>query len=397
MDEMIRANKIMLLAAALVIGVLTVAAGAGKGESVKVEGTASLKGVSRDEAREAALLDGKRNAVLAFVSGMAPAAVMEEKKADLAPVLAKTDDWVVSWEVGGEKEEGGKLVLEVSVELSKAKLESALKLAGVLPSRALPRVFVAAQGKLGDDVMKSGWDKAADARGFNVCEAAIATELMRYGIPVVERATDGPAADADKIINPGGDEEKQQVFKELKEKFSAGVLVVGIFEAAWEDKKDKEEVTLASVRIAAADVDQGQVVFTDEVKQRFELKGIPFREEQLKAVCQEAGDKTATALFRAWTPKFKPGEEREIAVVVQGLKSYAVMQELLRKLREEAPGVKSAELSRVGPGEVEFTARTTAAAGTLADWLIANDFLGARLSVEKQEDTRIELKAKTAP
>ncbi|HUT52211.1 MAG TPA: hypothetical protein VM658_02360 [bacterium] len=369
--------------------------------SVKAQGVASLKGVSKDEAREAALLDAKKKAVLAYVSLNTPPTIIAEHEEELDQLVARPDQWVSSWEVENERTEAGSWIVDIEADLDLVKLAPALKTIRLLPARAMPQVFVAAAGKIGAEPMKSGWNKAAEARGrFNVCEAAIVARLEKYGFPAFPPAAGQSAGDVSRIINPGGEEEKKQLYSELRDKFGAGAMVVGLADAGTESaappKKDKVS-TRVSIKIAAADVEKGEVVFNDEVTTVFETRGIPFREEQMAAVCGEAGEKAAAALFRAFTPRFQPGQERQISLTVRGISSYPAMKDLELKLGEEGPGVKAVELARMGAGEIEFKVTTTAATDVVAQWLAQNRFQAGRLEVTGQDEQSIKAKVKGTP
>ncbi len=369
--------------------------------SVKAHGQAALKGVSKGEARQAALADAKKNAVLAYVSLKTPPAIIAERKADLDHLLERPDQWVGSWEVADERAEGGSYAVDIEADLDLVKLDPALKVIQLLPARAMPRVFVAAAGRIGASDMRSGWDKAAEARGqFNVCESAIVSRLEKYGFPVITPDAGRSAGDVSRIINPGGEEEKKQVYAELTDKFGAGAMVVGLADAGTEapaaPKKDTVS-TRVSIKIAAANVEKAEAVFSDQMSTVFEQKGIPFREEQMTAVCGEAGEKAAASLFRAFTPRFQPGEAHDVSLTITGISSYPAMQDLQQKLGAEGPGVKDVEFSRMGAGEIEFKVTTTAGADALAQWLADNQFQAGRLEADATDEQSVKAKVKGTP
>jgi len=128
--------------------------------SGEVQGSASSKGKTRAEARDSARRNCQRNAVKGYVSSRVPPGIMEERAQELEKIIKDSERWVVSWEELGEKEEGDRLLLTLRVELAEKKLESALKAAGIFPSRPLPRVFVVVTGTMGEEEIKSAWDKA---------------------------------------------------------------------------------------------------------------------------------------------------------------------------------------------------------------------------------------------
>lgn len=390
------AGLILLLAACLAPAALSSAPD--KPFSARVEAGISLKGKTRDEARAGCVRQGKEKAIESYISSRAPAAVMDENKKAVKNILGRPENWVLSWELIEEREEEGSLVVELEVVLDTAKLDSALRAAGIIPSRPLPRTFIVVRGQVDYEAMPSGWDKSPEAGGtWNPCEAAIERELARFNFQVIPPAAGSAPVDAGKIIKPEGDKDKQELYKQLSDRFKAGALVVGMVDAVKKSGDKAPEKVEVTAKIAAADVEKGDVLFTDELNVEFEIKGVPFREEQISEVCKQAGAKAVAALFKAWTPKYTPGEERGLKVIVAGLGSYAAMKEMETRLREEGPGVKSAAVSRMSPGEIEFQVRTTVDAESMADWLANISVAGLRLSIESSREDVIEARAGQAP
>jgi hypothetical protein len=398
-------QRTVLLPAFLIIVMAALGASnsraAGARWSAEVEGVSYLKGKSKREAREQALDDGKRKAVEAYISSKSPAEIIEDKREDVDKILGQAEKWVVSWEVLSEREDGEREIMELKVELNLKKLDPALKSAGIMPSRPLPSVFVVVRGTMGEERIKSAWDKTPGTSGrWNPCEAVISTELERFGFKVVEPGAGTPQVDTETIVNPESDVRKIQVYAELKEKFGAGALVVAIAEAVEAGPEPGEEGAMhteVSVKFAAVDVENASLLVSERVAGRFQAKGVTFREEQLESVCREASAMTVEALFRAWNPKYLPGEEREIMLVVRGLGSYDAMKEIEKKLRDEGPGVEAVDLSRMSPGEIEFTVRTAVEAEVLSGWLGGCLFSGFRLDAEAKEDMKIEASVRSSP
>ena len=83
--------------------------------------------------------------------------------------------------------------------------------------------------------------------------------------------------------------------------------------------------------------------------------------------------------------------------MVRGLSSYGAMKEIEKKLREEGPGVEAVDLSRMSPGEIEFTVSTAVEAEALSGWLGSCSFPGFRLDAQAREEMKIEASVKSSP
>ena len=80
--------------------------------------------------------------------------------------------------------------------------------------------------------------------------------------------------------------------------------------------------------------------------------------------------------------------------MISNVTSWPVMKDIEKKFKEEAPGVITAVLSKVGPGKITFQVRTTSDSQSLADWLTGADFMGVSLSSESVLETEINVSGK---
>ncbi len=391
-----RAAKI-ILAALFVISpgeALAQEAGALHGGTV-VEGSASIDEMSKEQARAFAFREAKRKAVMNYISSRLPPVVLEDRRDDLAKVLSRLDEWVISWQIMEETESEESVTLELMVRLDRAKLDSELKSTGVMPSRELPRVFVVVPGKAGDQEMKSIWDKSSGERPvFNACEAKVAEALWKYGFEVAEPETASPGLDPELIVSPQGEDEKEHVLELVMDKHGAGALVVGKAEAASAQGEAAGDSVEVRVRIAAVEAETREVLYSERIVKTTPARGILAGQKALETVCQQAGRQAVLALYKSRTALYMHGREREIELKVRGLMSYSHISELKNMVEEEGPGMTRVVFLRLAPHSISLLVSTTAKTESLEQWLDKAGVAGKTLWVVAKDEKTIEVEAR---
>jgi hypothetical protein len=363
---------------------------------VRVEVKAPLSGRSIETVTNAALRQGKDDAIKEFIAASVPPGLLKGRQSSVKSVLADRDRYVASWEVVSSQVNGDQLDLVLAVNLNWRELTSALRREGLLPARSMPRTFIVAAGRAGTP-LRSGWDRAKGEPGqWNRCEAVIAAAFEQYGFEVVKPGIDQAPVSVARIVAPEGPEEKAAVFRDLRDHFQAAILVVGLVSGAT-PKSAKPGETDLTVRIAACDAREESVILTRQASGRHSVKTDADRDNALDALCRDAAQQVVEKLFSELNTSFTPGAEHTLTVIVRGVDSYPRMKELERKLKTESPGAQTAVLARIRPGEIEYTVTTTADAKTLARWLETNSFDGLFLKAQAIDDARIEATAPTAP
>ena len=271
----------------------------------KVEVTVSLEGITKDNARTKCLKSAKKQAVENNAKSLMPPDIAKERLEDYKEVFEDYERFVLSWEKTSEDIEDNNMTMNVLVTLDKQKIKSALKSKGVLPSRAMPKVFILVPGIMEETPVFSAWEKEAGLAGrFNQCETQIETELLKYGFKVIYAKEDSPSLDTKMVLNPEDDEERSRIFLELKEKFGAEVLVVGrsrskIKEPGPGETGDQVEVT---VQIALADINKTTVLWSDKLLKTYPAKGLLLYRIRSKWFAERPGRKQPGLYFGPGPP-----------------------------------------------------------------------------------------------
>ncbi len=317
-------------------------------------------------ARDRALNDARQKAVEKYIEERVPATMRNKRREEQDRIVSRAGNMVRSFEIVEETESNNVLALEVHVELDEKEIDNHLIKHGLLPSRPLPKVFLFVPCRAGGEDIPSAWQKPkAIARTKNPCEAAIAERLSEYGIEVIGADKESPHLDLHKIMDPRSEEQKKEVFRELEDKLGVAAMVVGkgILPPASENNGQ------ALLLIAVADLAKERVLWSERTETETEITGPEDRGPALQKLCGRAGEKALLKIFSAWSPKYMPGEERAISLELIGLSSYKAMKDFGEMLREQAPGVSEAVLSKASPGEIRFEITTTASADAMARWL----------------------------
>lgn len=349
--------------AAVLLTALAAADPAGSRWSAEVE----VKVADTDRTGEQALAKARLQAVESCLASRVPPSILDENPEARGRVMAQADRFVVSWETIEEREEAGVLTLRVRVVIDQSRLDAALKAEGLLPVRELPRVFLMVVCQDGGNTIPSAWENPSGIGGEkNPCEPAMAEALESYGLRVIKPEKGQPRIETRRVMNPQNEQEKSEVFRELREKFGAGVMLVG---KARLEPGAREGDRLLSLQMVAVDLVSERALVSDHSREEVEIKGPKDRDPALSAFCRQAGLKVVEAVFRTWVQKPAPGEPRKVRVVIQNLESYHQMKEMEDRMRREGPGVTEVSLTRAAAGRFEFTVTTSAEAGELARWL----------------------------
>lgn len=350
-----------------------------------VEVSAAIAGGDRAAAKKSARSQAMRAALREYLELQVPLGVLKTKAAQVEKIFAEQEKLVADTQELGSREESGKLVVKYQVKIKAAEVRSRLSAAGLLPSGPLPEVFVMVRGVgMGDD-FRSAWDRDAPESGENVCEAALSSELGRYGFAITP-ARSGEA-DTARILSPGNEAERAEVFRYVKDKFGSGALVVGVVSAEGEMKPRLK------LRLAVADTGQERLLWSGARERVAADADLRSRNEALVVLCRAAGEEAVLALYQASLPSLVPGTDRELTLAVEGIDRWVSVKEMEKKLRTELPGVTGVSYSRMSPGLIEFKVQTALASKSIAAWLASNQFGGMTMKVTEAGDYLIKLQA----
>ncbi len=395
---------ITILIGAAIVSSWVLALDAARAQSVRLPGggvevEVKIKIASGDEAgaRQKALDEAKEKAVRDFIDSRVPPGVKKDKIERIKEIASSSESYVTSWETVLEETGEGVLTLRARIELDENKLLSAMRSAAVYPVRSIPKVFIVVAGTMNGSAMDSAWNQGGFQAGdMNPCEEAMAREMARYGFEIVSPRRGAPGANVAAIMNPQGEEERTRVFETVSGLYGGEAVIIGqaVTSRLGEEGADKETGE-ATLRVAVADSTKKRLIWSGKYEEQF-LARTPVSDlEGMEKVCSMAGSEAAEKLFVAWTPTFKPGEERMIELTVTGLGSYSRMTTLKDRLAE-SPGVEKVRIGMVGGEEMVFNLTAKAGAESVVDWLAEIDLEGSRLRVEKWDETSIFASVKPA-
>lgn len=363
-----------------------------------VEVAVPMEGKSVSKARSEALAEAKATAVKKYISTLLPEGIIKGRESEIEAFSSDPERWVISYEILREVDQGSEFSLIVRVELDQERLGSALKAAGLIPTREMPRVFLVVPGQIIGQTLPSVWDKSPGQQPvFSICEARLAKEIWAYGFEIIEPETGGAGIDTKRITAPQGEEEREAVLSELMEKYGAGALVVGRME-----ERPRETVldggtarpegggSRVILRIAAVDIVSDRVLWYDRKEEPVSRQGVAASQKVLEGMCGDAAPQVVEALFAAWMPSQTRGQELEIDLTIKGVSSYRDMTAVKNKIGNEGPGVKSVRLERLRRGEMELRVTTSAGGEAFGSWLSEARLGQRRIDVVSADEAAIE-------
>jgi len=340
---------------------------------IQAKGMATIQKNFVDIARSKALDEAQRNAVEKAAGVMISSTTnVENFQVKMDRILSESKGFITSYKVISEKQVNDNYEVVIEAEVSTGKLRDKMTAINLIMARkAKPRVMLVFTEKASKDA---------------VAESAMSKYLLAHGFKLVDART----------IKQNKDDERMQDMNEKKtissiaHRYGAEVVIIGTVEAVSNSFKINEiEMNNNKVVVSGKVIngDTGDIVTTGT-----EQKAAPGMKGDFKALAEEVAAKLARNLvdevLENWS--FELSNMTTVKLVVNGLTSFADLQNFKSLLAEEVKGVKEINQRYYSRGKVELDVEIEGDAQAMAHDIEQITIKNRKMNILEISQNRVE-------
>jgi len=401
--------------AALLVAVAVHALPAVAQEAVEVEATgeAAIVGGNRTLARDRATEDALRRAVEQAV-GTLVASETEVKNSQLVrdKILTRSSGYVQGYQVTGQKEEAGAVLVTVKAKVSTAALENDLQAIGItLARKGMPRIALLIAEQRIDEIKPAAWwgdqgGHGAAAGGLKLDQRVAENTFMAQWQPKGFTFIDMEALAG--VVRQAGvvtaDLNAEQI-REIKNLSGCDVVITGSVVATKEHdvagmaeqlganlfSKVTGATCTATLSVRAINADNGEVLATEATNSRsYDKSPLACGRKATEEATRELTRLLEGKLLATWSKQLDQGAR--ITIKASGVDTLGTLNGLVALLKNQIRGVKDVQQRRFSAGTADLDAVVQGGAQAFATELEEKVVKGRRIEVTGMSANTVELR-----
>lgn len=369
-------------------------------QSITAEGKGIIVRDDRVRARNEALKEALKNAVQQAAAGFLPRKLLEENLTLLDDrVYSRSSEYIRAYRILEEKEENNLYVIRIEAQVGAEGLEKDLSGLGLLASRKqFPRVMIIVmEQNIGDQSLHSSLYQSSVAPGGlpsgglrgslaqgepSVCETALAENFREEGLTIVDPSLAAGKAGEDKGLRTVTLDDSS--VRRISEVCDADVAVYGRAVVRSVPGTVPGMITAqADVSIRAVRAGSGKIL-ASSIGHGIGVNsiGTAAGTDALKRASGDVSQDMIKKILGAWG--VEGGGLTTISVTATGITRYALLDGLLKALKQEIKGVKSVGIRSLSAGVARLDVEFKGSAPELASELAKKNMGGLRVVCEEK-------------